>query len=195
MSCGSGMEAGKAFWQEGAQHTLVLQPQHHQAPDGKRLGPQGVSFSLSMETTLSRDEICSLQGWGGRKRPAIHPLSSQSASVLMVPQQTPASQRQLCTRCCPEKKKTHGNYRLTIPPGGGDSESIGAVVAQLRRRSGAAGGQPLCTGHCRPPQTSAIHTEPSSGPLEVNEKTLRDVSGFGAEPSVCKSSSTSSAAP
>lgn len=103
MSCGSGMEAGKAFWQEGAQHTLVLQPQHHQAPDGKRLGPQGVSFSLSMERTLSRDEIHSLQG-GGKEMPRHPPLSSQSASVLMVPEQAPASQRQLCTRCCPEKK-------------------------------------------------------------------------------------------
>lgn len=104
MSCGSGMEAGKAFWQEGAQHTLVLQPQHHQAPDGKRLGPQGVSFSLSMERTLSRDEIHSLQGGGGKEMPRHPPLSSQSASVLMVPEQAPASQRQLCTRCCPEKK-------------------------------------------------------------------------------------------
>lgn len=52
----------------------------------------------------------------------------------------------------------------------------------------------MCTGHCRPPQTSAIHTEPNSGPLEVNEKTLRVVSGFGAETSVCKSSSISSVA-
>lgn len=47
-------------------------------------------------------------------------------------------------------------------------------------------------GHHCPLQTSAIHTQPDSGPLEVNERTLRDVRGFGAEPLVCKSIFTSS---
>lgn len=58
MSRGSGLETGKASWQEGAQHTLLMQPRP-QAPDGKRLSPQGVISFLSMEKTLSWDEMCS----------------------------------------------------------------------------------------------------------------------------------------
>lgn len=102
MSRGSGLDTGKALWQEQAQHTLLTQPQT-QAPDGERLNLQGVISFLSMEKILSWDEISSCYGGREGNAPAS-PLSPQSAFVPLIPGQAPTPQRWLCTRCCPEKK-------------------------------------------------------------------------------------------
>lgn len=127
-------------------------------------------------------------GGEGRKCPTV-PSQFPNCFCALGPWADPSIAAPVRNEVLPWEK-THSSYQLTIPPGGGDSESVGAVVTQLRWEvrgsERAVGGQALCMGHCCPLQTLAIHTEPDSEPLEVNEKTLRDVNGFWAEPSVCK---------
>lgn len=88
MSRGSGLEAGKASWQEQAQHTLLTQPRA-QAPDGKMLNPQGVISFLSMGKTLYGMKYAPRWEGGEGNAPASS-LSPQSAFVLLIPGQGPA---------------------------------------------------------------------------------------------------------
>jgi len=133
--------------------------------------------------------------YGGRvgKEMPCHPLSAPSLLLCSWPTSRPLYPSTGYIRGAALRKNSQ-QLPASHPAGQRASGRARAEVAQLRREvrgSGrAAGGQALCLGRCCPLQTSAIHTEPDSGPLEVNEKTLRDVSGFWAEPSVRKSSST-----
>lgn len=134
MSCGSGLEAGKASWQEGPQ-----QRQPHQAPVGKRLGPQGVVSSFSMERTLSRNEIHSR--WGGGKEMPRRPHSAPSLLSCSWSSSRPRHPSPGYIRGAALRKNWQ-QLPVNHPARRGDSESGGAVVAQLRREvrgSGRAG--------------------------------------------------------